>query len=87
MRKSVAIPSLNYREHRRHGVIERASDVTFDSPNVLIRVTVPRPLTRGVAEILRTLWTGNYKAKGASDADAKNTIDGIYKAAVDAIAK
>jgi hypothetical protein len=33
------------------------------------------------------VWTGNYKANGASDADAKNTIDGIYKAGVDAIAK
>ena len=33
------------------------------------------------------VWTGNYKAKGASDADAKDTIDGIYKAGVDAIAK
>jgi len=33
------------------------------------------------------VWTGNYKAKGASDADAKNAIDGIYKAGVDAIAK
>ena len=33
------------------------------------------------------VWTGNYKAKGASDADAKSTIDGIYKAGVDAIAK
>jgi hypothetical protein len=33
------------------------------------------------------VWTGNYKAKGASDADAKTTIDGIYKAGVDAIAK
>ena len=33
------------------------------------------------------VWTGNYRSKGASDADAKNTIDGIYKAGVDAIAK
>jgi Polyketide cyclase / dehydrase and lipid transport len=33
------------------------------------------------------VWTGNYKAKGASDTDAKSTIDGIYKAGVDAIAK
>jgi len=33
------------------------------------------------------VWTGDYKAKGASDADAKTTIDGIYKAGVDAIAK
>jgi Polyketide cyclase / dehydrase and lipid transport len=33
------------------------------------------------------VWTGNYKAKGASDADAKKTIDGIYKAGVDALAK
>ena len=33
------------------------------------------------------VWTSNYKATGASDADAKATIDGIYKAGVDAIAK
>jgi hypothetical protein len=25
-------------------------------------------------------WTGQYRAKGASDADAKKTIDGIYQA-------
>jgi hypothetical protein len=33
------------------------------------------------------VWTGNYKAKGASDADAKKAIDGIYKAGVDTLAK
>jgi hypothetical protein len=33
------------------------------------------------------VWTGDYKAKGASDADAKKTIDGVYKAGVDALAK
>jgi hypothetical protein len=33
------------------------------------------------------VWTGNYKAKGASDADAKKTIDGIYKAGADALAQ
>ena len=33
------------------------------------------------------VWTGNYKAKGATDADAKKTIDGIYKAGVDTLAK
>jgi hypothetical protein len=33
------------------------------------------------------VWTGHYKAKGASDADAKKTIDGIYKAGVDVLAK
>jgi hypothetical protein len=33
------------------------------------------------------VWTGNYKAKGASDADAKKTIDGVYKAGVDVLAK
>ena len=33
------------------------------------------------------VWTGDYKAKGASEADAKKTIDGVYKAGVDALAK
>jgi hypothetical protein len=33
------------------------------------------------------VWTGHYKAKGASDADAKKTIDGVYKAGVDVLAK
>jgi len=32
-------------------------------------------------------WTGKYKAKGASDADAQKTIDGIYKAGADVLAK
>ena len=33
------------------------------------------------------VWTGNYEAKGASDDDAKKTIDGVYKAGADALAK
>lgn len=33
------------------------------------------------------VWTGNYKAKGASDADAQKTIDAVYKAGVDALVK
>ena len=33
------------------------------------------------------VWTGNYKAKGASDADAQKTIDGVYKAGADALAQ
>lgn len=34
------------------------------------------------------IWTGKYKAKkGTSDADAQKTIDGIYKAGVDALAQ
>ena len=32
-------------------------------------------------------WTGSYEAKGASDADAKKVIDGIYQAGLDALAK
>lgn len=32
-------------------------------------------------------WTGHYKAKGASDADAKKAVDGIYKSGVDSLAK
>ena len=33
------------------------------------------------------VWSGKYDAKGASDADAKKVIDGIYKAGVDNLAK
>jgi hypothetical protein len=33
------------------------------------------------------VWIGKYDAKGASDADAKKVIDGIYKAGVDNLAK
>lgn len=33
------------------------------------------------------VWEGKYKAKGASDADAKKAIDGIYQAGADALAK
>jgi hypothetical protein len=33
------------------------------------------------------VWTGTYDAKGASDADAKKVIDGIYKAGADNLAK
>lgn len=32
-------------------------------------------------------WSGHYKAKGATPAKAKETIDGIYKAGVDALVK
>jgi hypothetical protein len=32
-------------------------------------------------------WSGKYDAKGASDTDAKKTIDGIYQAGVDALVK
>jgi hypothetical protein len=32
-------------------------------------------------------WSGKYDAKGASDADAKKTIDGVYQAGVDALVK
>jgi len=31
-------------------------------------------------------WRGHYKAKGASDAEAKKTIDGIYDAGLGALA-
>ncbi len=33
------------------------------------------------------VWTGKYKAKGASDEAAKNVIDGIYKAGADVLAQ
>lgn len=33
------------------------------------------------------IWWGSYKAKGAPDAKAKDTIDGIYKAGADSLAK
>lgn len=33
------------------------------------------------------IWYGRYAAKGASDVDAKKTIDGIYKAGADSLAK
>lgn len=33
------------------------------------------------------IWSGKYMAKGAPDADAKKTIDGIYKSGVDSLAK
>ncbi len=33
------------------------------------------------------VWTGHFKAKGASDAEAKKTIEGIYKGGADALAK
>ncbi len=32
-------------------------------------------------------WSGRYKAKGATPEKAKETIDGIYKAGVDSLAK
>ena len=32
-------------------------------------------------------WNGHYVAKGASDADAKKTIDGVYQAGVDVLVK
>jgi Polyketide cyclase / dehydrase and lipid transport len=32
-------------------------------------------------------WSGKYDAKGASDADAKKTIDGVYQGGVDALVK
>lgn len=31
-------------------------------------------------------WTGHYNAKGASDADAKKTIDGVYDAGIKGLA-
>ncbi|QXX73377.1 SRPBCC family protein [Methylovirgula sp. HY1] len=33
------------------------------------------------------IWSGKYMAKGATDAEAKKTIDGIYKSGVDSLAK
>jgi hypothetical protein len=33
------------------------------------------------------IWSGHYKAKGAPAAKAKSTIDGIYKAGADVLAK
>jgi hypothetical protein len=33
--------------------------------------------------VSEVVWTGKYKAKGKSDADAKTVIDGIYKAGLD----
>ena len=32
-------------------------------------------------------WTGKYDAKGASDAEAKKTIDGVYQAGIDTLVK
>jgi hypothetical protein len=32
-------------------------------------------------------WSGKYDAKGASDADAKKTMDGVYQAGVDMLVK
>ena len=32
-------------------------------------------------------WSGKYDAKGASDADAKKTIDGVYQAGIDVLVK
>ena len=32
-------------------------------------------------------WTGKYEAKGASDADAKKVIDGIYQSGLEALSK
>ncbi len=32
-------------------------------------------------------WNGHYDAKGASEADAKKTIDGVYQAGVDILVK
>jgi hypothetical protein len=32
-------------------------------------------------------WGGKYDAKGASDADAKKTMDGVYQAGVDVLVK
>jgi hypothetical protein len=31
-------------------------------------------------------WSGHYSAKGASDADAKKAIDGVYQGGVDSLA-
>jgi len=58
-------------------------------------VSGPLPVTDYVSTIkvvpegsgASIVWTGNYKAKGASDDDAKKTIDGVYKAGADALAK
>jgi hypothetical protein len=33
----------------------------------------------------KVVWSGTYSAKGASDADAKKAIDGVYKGGVDAL--
>lgn len=35
----------------------------------------------------KVTWTGSYKAKGASAAEAKKVIDGIYDAGLEGIAK
>jgi Polyketide cyclase / dehydrase and lipid transport len=32
-------------------------------------------------------WSGKYDAKGASDADAKKTIDGVYQGGIDQLVK
>jgi hypothetical protein len=32
-------------------------------------------------------WSGKYDAKGASDADSKKTMDGVYQAGVDVLVK
>jgi hypothetical protein len=59
-------------------------------------VTSPLPVKRYISTIKVVadgsgsdiIWTGKYKAvKGTSDADAKKTIDGIYKAGADALAQ
>ena len=55
----------------------------------------PLPVTDYVSTIKVTgdgsgssiVWTGTYKPKGVSDADAQKTIDGVYKAGVDALAR
>ena len=35
----------------------------------------------------KIVWTGKYDAKGASDADAKKVVDGIYQGGLDALTK
>ena len=48
-------------------------------------VSTIKVVTKGKGSTI--IWSGTYKAKGAPDADAKKTIDGIYKAGADALAK
>ena len=42
---------------------------------------------KGSGKTSTVTWTGSFKAKGASDADAKKAIDGIYTSGLDALKK
>ena len=60
----------------------RSSRVRCRSPT-----TCRRSAWRKRAPAGTVTWSGKYDAKGASDADAKKTIDGVYQAGVDMLVK